>query len=77
MLFFAVIGIVFIALYLYAGHRTWVHMMLVDDDPSCPISRQHADGTLPPWVYHLFLVIWGPLMIAVAVADRFQPKTYP
>lgn len=77
MLTIATIGIVLIALYLYAGHRTWVDMMS-DEDPGCLLSQEQADGTLPGWVYHLFLVAWFPLLLAASVAKALQPpRTYP
>jgi len=73
----ALVGITLIALYLYAGHRTWEHMLLTDDDPGCIITREVRDGTLPPWLYHTFLALWAPLLVAVWLSDHIAPRTFP
>lgn len=69
-------GIVFIALYLYAGHMTWKDMMSTSDD-DCRLSREYADGTMPVWVYHFFLVIWAPVLLWFVACEMAAPSTYP
>lgn len=70
-------GIAFIALYLYAGHMTWKDMMSSGADDDCLLSREHADGTVPGWVYHLFLAIWAPLLLCLHAFKVVRPRTYP
>jgi hypothetical protein len=73
-----IVGLVGAVLYMYAGHRTWLHMLEVDDDPDCAISKAVEENSLPSWVYGIFLVIWAPVLLSVWMVDALPaPQTYP
>jgi hypothetical protein len=53
-----------ILLYIYAGHQTWWRMLLTDPQArNCPLTADIRNGTMPFWVYALFVTLWLPLIV--------------
>ena len=71
----AFVGLVVIALYLYAGHVTWNHMMGMDHGTAFDAS--YRAGNQPSWVYHVFLALWAPMLIGTYIVSGRGPRTFP
>jgi hypothetical protein len=73
-LFDAIIIIIAIAMYAYAGHQTWWRMLLTDPNAEdCRIAAEFVNGTLPFRVYALFVVGWLPLMVLSWTNSKHSP----
>jgi hypothetical protein len=52
-----------LCMYVYAGHQTWWRMLLTDPTANdCLLTAEFRNGTLPFWVYAVFVMFWLPLV---------------